>query len=470
MRKINIPKLYYSAFTDCFGCSDSALPDQEIQQIAYEAYEYALPLVIMDLTFKNLTNVTEQNGAPSNQFNHVKKAASADDKSVVRLNVDTLYSTACLNLSDEPLVFSKPKTDRYCSIAIYDAYTNCSAILGTGGMDNGEAAVYMLSGPDYKGSAPEGVIKLSIPTNMAWMLVRTECADKNDLPNAHNIQNKLILVPLSEWGKPNYVPPKGSYDPGNDFVPFEKIQEMDIETFFHTFNRLAVSNPGTDDDKPALERYARIGIGPGLDFHLNKFPAQTQQVLQNYPGLVMKNLIGLSKEENSQLFYDVNHWLYSADNIARFGMDYKFRAVISLVGLGANPVDMAIYPSADCDSNLKPLDGNNSYVIHFEENQIPPCMGFWSITAYDQDGFLVDNPINKYAIRNKDNLLKNPDGSVDIYLQSESPGEELQHNWLPVPKAAFQLTLRIYLPEESVLDLSWKPPYVVRTPSSMNIE
>jgi len=438
------------------------MTDQEIISTMREAYIYAIPLIMMDLTFQNSTNVTEGTGAPLNQFYHVKAFPTHEDKLVVRLNVDTLYSIACMDLSAEPLVFQKPRTDRYCSIAVYDAYTNCQAILGTGGMDDGEAAEYLLCGPSYTGDIPEGIEQIALPTDMAWMIVRTECANHDDLAAVSDIQEQFALMPLSEIDNPDYVFPQGSYAAENDFVPFEKIQEMSVETFFNRFNELAAANPGTDEDIPALERFAKIGVGPSLTFLADQFSPVIQKALVLFPKMVMGELLRSSRDGDKGYFHLVNGWLYMADNIARFGTDYEFRAIIALMGFGANPVEMAIYPSTQTDSNGKPLDGSNEYVFHFEPNSFPPNNGFWSLTAYDIDGFLIENPLGKYAIRDKNGLVTNEDGSIDVYLQAESPGKTLEANWLPIVSEPFQLTLRIYLPKESVFDLEWKPPFVTK--------
>jgi len=436
------------------------LTDEEILQTAEDAYEYALPLVLMDLTMKNATNVTEISGAPVNQFFHVRSTASAADRMVVRPNVDTLYSMAYLNLKDEPLILTKPETQTYCSVVILDAYTNCVAVLGTGGIDNGKASVYALCGPDDHSSIPDGAVRISLPTDMAWIIVRT-AYDGLELSQVYEIQNEFSLVPESSYGDPGYVPPAGSYDPAYNYVPVQKLFSMDIESFFNDFNDLSIDNPGTNADQPALKNFAKIGVGAGLVFSLEGFSSDVQGKMGGIPAEYIAAIA--SGDIQSEMFsMEINNWMYPDDNIAHFGTDYRLRAVVAITGLGANPVEMAVYPSASYDKDGDVLDGNNNYVIHFEKDMFPPCSAFWSITAYGQDMFLIDNPIDKYAVRYTDDFTYNPDGSVDIYLQNESPGSELTGNWLPVPKGEFSLSMRIYLPDASVLDFTWEPPYIVK--------
>ena len=428
----------------------------DVLQTVREAYTYAFPLVMMELTMKNTTNVTERKGAPVNQFYSHRAIAAAHNRAVVRPNIDTLYSVAWLDLSDEPIIFSKPETDIYCSAAVFDAYTNCAAVLGTGGLDNGQAAVYAFCGPGYSGETPVGAVKIDLPTNMVWIIVRAEYDD--NFSEIFDIQDELSLLPLSERDNPDYIPPPGTFDEEYEYVALRKIQEMDIETFFNAFNRLSVANPGTAADKPALERFAEIGVGPGLEFSLDRFSDDIMGALSDCPADVISKLANSGAD--SGYYRELNGWLYFKGNVARFGTDYDFRAAIAIIALGANPNEMSVYPEASCDSDWKPLDGKNNYVIHFEPGKLPPCDGFWSITAYDGDWFLIDNPHDKYAIRGKDDLAMNPDGSLDIYLQRESPGEALAANWLPVSDSSFQLTLRIYLPDESVLNFDWEPPAI----------
>jgi hypothetical protein len=159
----------------------------------------------------------------------------------------------------------------------------------------------------------------------------------------------------------------------------------------------------------------------------------------------------------------VNGWNILTDNVGTYGTSYKQRAVIALGGLGANLPEDAIYPTAFVDGAGEPLTGANKYVLHFDKGKLPPADAFWSITMYDKDGFQVGNPINRFAIGGRDKLTFNPDGSLDIYVQAESPGADKDSNWLPAPKDAFfQPTMRIYSPRPEVADGSWSPPPFVK--------
>ena len=102
-------------------------------------------------------------------------------------------------------------------------------------------------------------------------------------------------------------------------------------------------------------------------------------------------------------------------------------------------------------------------MLRFPKGQLPPALGFWSVTMYDADYFFVNNPLNRYSISARQNLKSNPDGSTDLYIQKDSPGQDKESNWLPSPSGDFVLMMRLYWPSEkkpSIIDGSWKVPAV----------
>lgn len=159
----------------------------------------------------------------------------------------------------------------------------------------------------------------------------------------------------------------------------------------------------------------------------------------------------------------VNDWGMIMNPVGTYGTDYLKRAFIAL-GLGANVVEDAVYPSAMVDAHGKPLfDSSMKYVLHFEKKQVPPVRAFWSLTMYNDKQFFTDNRIGRYAIGDRDDLKFNADGSLDLYIQRNSPGADKEGNWLPAPKdGGFSLTMRLYWPKELVLDGTWSPPAVER--------
>jgi hypothetical protein len=149
--------------------------------------------------------------------------------------------------------------------------------------------------------------------------------------------------------------------------------------------------------------------------------------------------------------------------VGNFGTNYQIRAIVALIALGANLPADAVYPTTYVDADGKPLNGANHYVLHFDKGKTPPVNAFWSVSMYGADSFFVENPIDRYAISSWMPLQQGSDGSLDIYIQKDSPGKDRESNWLPAPKGDFNLTLRMYWPKDkpiSINDGSWVPPGV----------
>jgi hypothetical protein len=134
-----------------------------------------------------------------------------------------------------------------------------------------------------------------------------------------------------------------------------------------------------------------------------------------------------------------------------------------VIGLGANRPQDAVYPTSEADGDGKPYDGSKKYVMRFAKGQTPPTKGFWSLTMYDGDYFFVKNSLNRYTVSSRSEFKYNDDGSLDVYIQNDSPGKEKESNWLPAPSGKFVLMLRLYWPQEtppSIIDGTWTPPAV----------
>jgi len=428
-----------------------------------EAVVYGYPLVIMDVTKDKTTNFVGPVafGGPLNQFANVRAFPDASFKDVVRANVDTLYSSAFLDLGPEPIVMSVPDTGgRYYLMPMMDAWTNVFASPGkrTTGTKAGNFAI---TGPGWKGALPAGVTEVKSPTNMVWIIGRTQTNGPQDYAAVHKIQDGFKLVPLSKFGKP-YMPPPGKVDPSIDMKtpPVEQVARMTTEQFFNRLAMLMKDNPPPASEAPILAKLAKIGIVPGRKFDPSKLdPAVAKGLSQSLPAALSK-----LSEASSKTGAPVNGWRVPPMILGRFGSEYGVRAVVALVGLGANLPEDAVYPSVYVDADGKPLDAANRYVIHFAKDQTPPVHAFWSITMYDPHSFFVPNSINRYAVSSWMPLVKNADGSIDIYVQATSPGKGKEANWLPAPPSgAFNMTMRMYWPNEkapSIIDGSWKPPVV----------
>ncbi|HLY06247.1 MAG TPA: DUF1254 domain-containing protein [Rhizomicrobium sp.] len=435
-------------------------------ETAVQAIIYGLPLVLTDLTMKRMTNVAHASGisAPLNQFAHAPVVPNAAFRNVVRANVDTLYSSAFLDLSGGPLVLSIPDTKgRYYLMPMMDAWTNVFA--APGARTTGTAAAsFVISGPGWTGALPAGLKQIKSPTATVWILGRTQTNGPQDYAAVHAIQAGFSLVPLSQFGKP-YVPPIGSINASADMKtpPVEELEHMNGVQFLTALARLMKSNPPPAGDGPMLGNLATIGIVPGQDFDAARLdPA----VAKGLGGAVQAAVAALHKDAK-QMGKSVNGWHIPPMNIGNFGTDYETRAFIALIALGANLPQDALYPTVFVDGDGRPLNGANRYVLHFEAGLTPPVNAFWSVTMYDPDSFFVANPINRYAISSWMPLERNADGSLDICIQHDAPRADREANWLPAPADGFNMTMRLYWPRDktpSILDGSWKPPAVMLVP------
>ena len=427
-----------------------------------EAAIYGLPLVMMDLTAKRFTNTKRPSAmaAPVNQFAHVPIFPPATFKNVVRANVDTLYSSAFLDLSAEPLVLLVPDTDgRYFLLPMLDAWTNVFAAPGMRTTGT-EAGAFVITGPGWTGSLPGSLQEIKSPTNMVWILGRTQTNGPEDYQAVHAVQAGFKLIPLSQFGQA-YTAPEGREDLNADMKtpPVEQLKNMTGTEFFTALARLLKYNPPAATDAPMLEKLAAIGVIPGHDFNPGKLDPVFAKDLD---GVVLR-AIALLNGKAKEMGIAVNGWRIPKKNIAAFGTDYETRAFIALIALGANLPADSIYPTTFVDHEGQPLNGANRYILHFDAGLKPPVNAFWSVTMYDPQSFFVPNPINRYAISSWMPLKTNSDGSLDIYIQHETPGLDRETNWLPAPECGFNMTMRMYWPKDqspSIIDGSWKPSAV----------
>jgi hypothetical protein len=433
----------------------------DIEPIATAAYVFGYPLVLMEVTKKVLTNTPKpaKKAALLNQFCHTRVFPGPADKEVVRPNVDTLYSSAWLDLSREPVILHLPEVKkRYYLMQLMDAWTNAFASLGTRttGEQEGDFAIV---GPGWHGALPPKVNKIKSPTNTVWLLGRTLTQGPTDYSAVHAIQAQYTLTPLSARGK-KYSPPAGKVNPSVDMLtpPVKQVAKMTAATFFQTLAQGMKANPPAAADAPVLKKFAALGLVPGQDFNLAALAPAEAQALEagvkcGQEDIAAKALnIGVIK----------NGWLIPQPPMGSYGTDYAQRAAIAFIGLGANLREDAVYPTAYTDQDGQPLTSKHRYVLHFDQKQLPPVNAFWSLTMYDQDSFLVANPIGRYGLGDRDPLKYNADGSLDLYLQHQSPGPDKEANWLPAPAADFNVTLRLYWPKRAVLDGAWTPPPIKR--------
>lgn len=440
------------------------LSEQEAYSIAKDAYVYAYPMMLTYTTLRKLSNFAEpipgDTFGPPNQFHHALAYPNADDKIVIRTNVDTLYSAATLDLKSEPQVLSVPATDRYFQLPMLSLWTDVFAVPGTRTTGKNAARDFLVTGPGWKGNVPADLEQIRSPTRYVWIIGRTQTNGPSDYDNVHKIQAGYKLQPLSAWGKGDYTPPKGTVDPSIDMKadPPKVVDQMDAAAYYGQFAELLKDNPPTPIDYPIIHRLERTGFKVGQSFDLSKISDHIRQAFER--GYADGKALVLA-EGDKAAGKGGKGWVYTTRS-GTYGTDYLYRAAIAQCCVGENLPQDAVYPALSSDNEGRPLDGNHKYVLHFGKGQLPPVDAFWSVTAYDTDGYFIPNPIKRQAIGDRDKLVANADGSLDLYIQADSPGADKENNWLPVAKAPFTLLLRMYAPREEFLEGKWEPPAVVR--------
>ncbi|HTU32716.1 MAG TPA: DUF1254 domain-containing protein [Candidatus Acidoferrum sp.] len=430
---------------------DTQPSSTDLLAIAERAYIYAYPLVLVEVT---------RSGQPVNVFTHVPQFPRPDTRKVIRPNADTLYTIAWIDLSKEPILIHVPDSGgRFYLLQFMDAWTETFADPGkrtTGTAERWFAFV----GPGWTRKLPEDVTRYDAPTNIVWLLGRTQTNGPSDYDNVHVFQHSMRIMPLSSY--PNGEQKLASalaFGKSGDLTPPEQVKAMTPVEFFTAFARAMKANPPHSEDAAMVADLARIGITPGEDFATSKLTLEQLQAVNDGAHGASARLESFASKSHQ----NKPGWGTFIRNVGRYGIDYISRGITARLAVGANPPEDAVYMATFTDGTDRSLSGSARYRMHFDKDQIPPVLAFWSLTAYDKDGYFIANPLNRYAIGDRDPLKFIPDGSLDLYIQNASPGNDRESNWLPSGNGPFNLIIRLYWPQKAILDGTWQPPPVELT-------
>jgi hypothetical protein len=442
----------------------------DAEQVGTDAYVYGIPLMEFERQAQQQTSVTVPNDlsdAPLNRLGSDSQLNSPQPghQVFVQPNVDTLYTMGHLNLTAGPIVLHVPRVanHRYYVFQFLDPYTNTFAYVGTRTTGDG-AGSYLITGPGWHGTVPKGVHQIRSSYERVWLCGRTLVNGARDLAAVHRIQKQYRLIPLGQFRRHGL-----KWKPPRPRRVITKASDPQVPTglrFYSELGEYLEQNPPPAADAPELQALAKVGIGPGLN------PAKA--------GLSAPVLSGLAEAADDGLAYITNErttyaaesalahdgWFVPGADTGNFGTDYEWRAIVAVYGLGANEPAEAMYIVGVIDQDDQKLAGGNDYVIHFAAGSLPPARYFWSLTMYDSDFSLVPNAINRYALANHiPGLRYNADSSLDIYLQHNEPAAAERSNWLPAPASGnFEVTLRLYGPQESALEGKYVYPTITSTP------
>jgi hypothetical protein len=446
----------------------AALTQDAANKAALDAYVYGFSLVLMDVTREQSTNVAKPTytiAAPLDQFSNIPEFPPPENHAVVAPNADTLYSVAWIDLSKGPVVFHVPDyKGRYFLMPMLDMWTNVFQSPGTRtGFEKG--GNFALVGPGWSGTLPSGLTKIQAPTSTIWIIGRSACYGPSDYTNVNKLQAQLSLTPLAQWGKAYAPPINTSVSSSIDMktpAP-QQIAAMSAQTYFSRLAALMGKYGQPAADAPMVAELATLGLVPGKPFDITKADPIVATALKAAVQNGQKTILAARPSTIGARV--ANGWAISTGG-GSYGTHYLRRAYFSLVGLGANLPEDAVYPLGKVDAAGKPMSGANDYVIHFAKGAIPPVNGFWSLTMYEGLGYFVPNPLKRYKVGSlsEPKLDVNPDGSVDLYISHVQPKTHA-NNWLPAPSGSFYMDFRLYWAKTappSVLDGTWNPPPVTQ--------
>ncbi len=439
-------------------------PDrQDLVDIARDAYIFFFPMLMgyRYLFGSFLVPELPSHMTPINTLGGKPRTLDHNFEDVISPNADTPYSMAGLDLRAEPMVLSVPAiTDRFYHFQLEDLWGHNAHYVGVNTTGSGPGD-YLLAGPGWNGDTPVGIDSaFRFETDVVFVIGRTQLLGADDVDALGEIMASYELRPLSTYLE-EPAPSEEPYD-----WPVWNDEASRDERFIGYANALLpLCEPFDPRDEPHLDRFARIGIGPGAPFDADTMDEPTRAAIRTG----VEDARARIEAKISDFGHQVNGW-----NLAEifgdrdwYGGDFLLRAAGAMMGWGGNDASEAVYPICRQDGGGQPLHGDHRYRITLAS--LPPARAFWSLTMYDTRydgtaGYLVDNPIDRYLINSTtEGLILDQDGSLTLHIQHGEPGtEEGRANWLPAPAGPFYVIMRLYLPEESALDGSWEPPPVER--------
>ena len=442
--------------------SGPVTPDQA-REIAKQAYIYGFPMVdsyrVQNAYFIN-PNSPEYKG-PWNQVHSVARVFTPADTAVQSPNSDTPYSMLGADLRAEPLVLYVPPvdSDRYYSLQFIDGYTANFAYVGsrTTGNDGG---LYLLAGPSWSGAKPEGVKDvIKSDTDFALVAYRTQLLGPDDLENVKKIQAGYKAVPLSTFLNSNSAPETPAIEWPTPLSPDDQKTSL---RFFDLLDFQFKYAPVLDSERDVRARFASIGLTGDGKFRSENLSPEMAEAFKAGMADAWEEYTTFKKDKIDTGAVKSGDLFGSREQI---NGNYLYRMASAVIGIYGNSKQEAMYPVLSTDSTGAPLTGANKYTLTFPDGQLPPANAFWSVTMYKlPESLLVENPINRYVINSPmlPDLVKNPDGSLTLYIQNSLPESDKKANWLPSPPGPFQVFMRVYWPKPEALDGTWQPPKLVK--------
>lgn len=438
-----------------------AIENQTQEQLARTLADYAYPLVIMKISRDLMSNSPLRANTTDNHLILFKQLAQPENTAVVLGNRDTLYTVGWIDLSKGPVAFSIPDMgDRYFVMPLLDAWTNTFQSLGSRTTGQGAHRYVLYRAGEAKPEIP-GYEPIEAPTSMVWLTGRIEVQGDSDLSSAQEIQSQYEMISFSQGltGSDPFERREPVFVGAETGLPVPYSLKMSAEEYFDTFFEMLRSNPPLDIDQPFLDEVTKRLCKINAVEAFSSFESSVQKILGAALLRQQEYLTATFSEGSGQ----DGPWILNKQQMGTWGVDYAARAYWAVWGLGANLVEDAIYGVTQLDADLEQLSGEHRYEMVFESGEVPQVRGFWSLTAYDIDGYLEENAWNRYQVGQNYGIQSNDEGGLRIVLSSSKPSDIPEENWLPIPKGDFKLLLRMYWPEPSVLAPAYELPAIART-------
>ncbi|EKS67226.1 MULTISPECIES: DUF1214 domain-containing protein [Caballeronia] len=436
-----------------------------------DAYTFGFPLVASDIARERASGRAGQPGqTPLNTFRHANALPPAGAPGWA--SVDTLESSAWLDVSADPVIVTLPAAPRgrYLDARAFDAWTNALySSADTTPYPKMQLIAFVPAG--WTGTLPANATRVETRTRYVWLSVRVRVNGARDVREARKLQTAMRIDTLTpakgSAADPTPVvsgawPANGAKQPAvpplpsalATIAPGAQAEALDANAFFARLARSLDDNPAATDDSHAISQLADLGVKPGEPVQFKKTDAP---LLDSGLADARERL-----ETTPPNAITKNGWTWFGDGVGVYGTDYTLRAYLARRQTATSTKEGEVKPVTHVDSEGHALDGANAYTLHFEPEQLPPVRGFWTLTAYTKDGALSDAKLPRLSLSDRDRLKKNRDGSIDVIVSAKSPGRAQTANWLPAPEGQFQLTMRLYAPKPQASDGSWAPPSVER--------
>ena len=453
-----------STNTSTTSSTENSSSADSLRAIVKEAYVYGFPMVdayrIQYAYFINRNN--SEFKAPINQIYSEARVFTPKDTVIQTPNSDTPYSFAELDLRGEPMILTVPaiEKNRYFSIQLIDEYTFNFAYIGTRTSGNNGGS-FLVAGPGWNGDTPKGITKvIRSETEFVMAGYRTQLFNPADILNVKKIQAGYKVQTLSAFLKKD----TSTKTTAVDFItPLSPQEERVSPQFFSILNFILKFCPTDPSEKDLMARFAKIGVGGGMDFDTAKLSPEMKTAVQEGIADAWKEFEDFKKNEFETGKVTAGDCFGTREYLKN---NYLYRMAAAVLGIFGNSKLEAMYPAYAKDSSGQLLNGTNHYTVHFNKGEFPPVNAFWSLTMYKlPSSLLYANAINRFLLNSPmmPQFKKDADGGLTFYIQHDSPGAGKESNWLPAPDGPFIVFMRLYWPKEVALDGTWKHPPMIKS-------